>query len=85
LQSGDHVTGPINLGNPEEFNMLQLAEEIIKQTNSKSKLIQLDLPQDDPKQRKPNINKAREILDWNPTIALEEGLSRTISDIAKRL
>lgn len=85
LQSDDDVTGPINLGNPVEFNMLQLADEIIRLTNSKSKLIELDLPQDDPKQRRPDISKAREILDWNPTVALTEGLSRTISDIANRL
>jgi UDP-glucuronate decarboxylase len=72
------VTGPINIGNPGEFTMLQLAELIIKLTHSSSRIVHLALPQDDPKQRKPDISVARSALDWNPTVQLEEGLTRTI-------
>jgi UDP-glucuronate decarboxylase len=73
------VTGPINVGNPEEFTMIELADAVIRLTNSSSKIIHLPLPSDDPLQRKPDITKAREILGWNPTIKLEEGLSKTIN------
>lgn len=76
------VTGPINLGNPGEFTMLQLAEMIIELTNSKSKMIFEELPQDDPTQRKPNISKAKEILKWQPEVQLREGLSKTIDYFA---
>ncbi len=79
LMNSDHtVTGPINLGNPGEFTMIELAEMIIKFTSSKSKIIFKPLPQDDPKQRKPDITKAKDILGWKPTIPLEEGLTYTI-------
>lgn len=73
------ITGPINVGNPEEFTMMELADTVIRLTNSSSKIIHLPLPSDDPLQRKPDITKAREILGWNPTVKLEEGLSKTIN------
>jgi UDP-glucuronate decarboxylase len=79
------VTGPVNLGNPTEFTMLELAEQIIQLTNSNSKISFQDLPSDDPKQRKPDISKAREILGWNPSIELNDGLKKTIADLEPRL
>lgn len=71
-------TGPVNLGNPEEFTMLDLCNKIIELTNSKSKIIFEPLPQDDPRQRRPNIDKAKSILDWKPSTNLNEGLLTTI-------
>ncbi|MBA4313703.1 MAG: NAD-dependent dehydratase [Alcaligenaceae bacterium] len=71
-------TGPVNLGNPGEFTMLELAEKVIDLTGSKSKLTFMPLPQDDPKQRQPNIELAKAKLGWEPTIKLEEGLRKTI-------
>jgi UDP-glucuronate decarboxylase len=71
-------SGPINLGNPYEFTMIQLAELVIELTSSKSKIEFLTLPGDDPKQRKPDISKAQEILNWEPQIQLREGLQKTI-------
>lgn len=79
MNTGDDVTGPINLGNPGEFTIRQLAEKIIEMTGARSKLIHKPLPQDDPRQRQPDITRARETLDWAPTIALEEGLRPTIA------
>jgi UDP-glucuronate decarboxylase len=79
MDSPDHVTGPINIGNPGEFTIRQLAEQVIDLTGSKSKLVFMPLPQDDPKQRKPNIEKAQEILGWEPKIQLRDGLTKTIS------
>ena len=73
------VTGPINLGNPGEFTIRQLAEMTIEMTNSKSKLTFVDLPQDDPKQRRPDITLAKSCLDWEPKIPLQQGLARTIA------
>jgi UDP-glucuronate decarboxylase len=72
------VTGPVNLGNPSEFSMKELAELTLEMTGSKSKLSYLPLPQDDPRQRQPNITLAREHLGWEPTIPLREGLRHTI-------
>jgi UDP-glucuronate decarboxylase len=74
----DTVTGPINLGNPNEFTIRELAELVIELTGTSSKLVKRPLPQDDPRQRKPDIGKAREILGWEPTVQLREGLGRTI-------
>ncbi|MGB3103705.1 UDP-glucuronic acid decarboxylase family protein [Sphingobacterium siyangense] len=71
--------GPVNIGNPNEFTILQLAEQVILQTESKSKIKFLPLPQDDPQQRKPDIELAKKSLSWNPTVQLEEGLSKTIA------
>ena len=70
---------PINLGNPHEFSMLELAKLVIEQTNSKSKIIFLDLPQDDPKQRKPDISMAKLVLNWEPSIELSAGVQKTIN------
>ena len=78
MGSGDDVTGPINVGNPGEFTMLELAQNIIDITGSKSKIERRPLPQDDPKQRRPNIEKAQQILGWSPKVQLKEGLTRTI-------
>jgi UDP-glucuronate decarboxylase len=71
-------TGPVNLGNPNEFTILQLAEKVIRMTGSRSKIVFQPLPTDDPTQRRPDIELARQKLDWKPTIELEEGLQRTI-------
>ena len=79
MATGDDITGPINIGNPGEFTIKQLAELVIELTGSKSKLVYEPLPSDDPTQRKPVIDKAREILGWEPTIPLREGLLRTIA------
>ncbi len=73
------ITGPINLGNPGEFTMLELAEKVIRLTRSASKIEHKPLPQDDPKQRQPDIAKARALMDWEPVVPLEEGLDRTIA------
>ncbi|MBR4675311.1 MAG: SDR family oxidoreductase [Victivallales bacterium] len=78
MATGPEVTGPINIGNPGEFTILQLAEMVIELTNSNSKIIKMPLPADDPKQRRPDITKAREILKWQPTTQLREGLAKTI-------
>jgi UDP-glucuronate decarboxylase len=72
------VTGPVNLGNPKEFSIRELAERVIGLTASGSKLEFKPLPSDDPVQRQPDISVARKLLDWQPTIALETGLQRTI-------
>jgi len=79
MNSTDEITGPINLGNPGEFTMLELAEKVIALSGSKSKLNFMPLPADDPKQRQPDITLAQKILNWQPTIALDEGLSKTIT------
>jgi len=73
------VVGPVNLGNPSEFSMLQLAEAVIKITGSSSQIKFHDLPADDPKQRKPDISKAKELLNWEPSVNLEDGLERTVA------
>ena len=78
MATDDTFIGPVNLGNPGEFTMIELAEKVISLTNSKSRLVYKPLPGDDPKQRKPDISKAKKILNWEPTINLEEGLKRTI-------
>ncbi len=79
MASPDDFTGPVNLGNPSEFTIRQLAERIIAMTGSASKLIYQPLPADDPRQRRPDITLARERLGWEPTIPLEEGLIHTIA------
>jgi UDP-glucuronate decarboxylase len=79
MATGDDITGPINIGNPGEFTIKQLAELVIELTGSKSKLVYEPLPSDDPTQRRPVIDKARDILGWEPTIPLREGLVRTIA------
>jgi UDP-glucuronate decarboxylase len=79
MATGDDVTGPINLGNPREFTIRQLAEMVIQLTGAKSKLINMPLPQDDPRQRQPNIAQAKAVLDWAPVTPLENGLAKTIA------
>jgi len=79
MGSDDRVTGPINLGKPGEFTILELAEKVIKLSNSKSEVVFKKLPSDDPKQRRPDITQARKILEWEPEIELEEGLKKTIA------
>ena len=78
MDSDDSVTGPVNLGNPGEFTMLELAEKVLAQTGSKSKLAFLPLPGDDPRVRRPDITLAGKLLGWKPEIPLDEGLKRTI-------
>ena len=78
MDSDESVTGPVNLGNPGEFTMLELAEKVLKQTGSKSKLVFMPLPGDDPRVRRPDITLAGKLLGWKPEIPLDEGLRRTI-------
>lgn len=85
MNSRDGFTGPVNLGNPGEFTMLELADKILELTGSKSKLVYRPLPQDDPMQRKPVIDLAEKELGWKPEIMLEEGLKRTIAYFKRRL
>jgi len=85
LMNTDGLHDPINLGNPGEFTIKQLAEEVMKVCGSNSGFTHLPLPADDPRQRKPDISKAQKLLGWNPTIALREGLERTVADFKKRV
>ena len=77
------LTGPVNVGNPNEFTMLQLAESVLNLTQSRSKLIFMPLPQDDPRQRNPNIELAKEKLGWSPKVQLQDGLKETIAYFKK--
>lgn len=79
MDTPDEVTGPVNLGNPNEFTIRQLAELVVELTGSKSELVHRPLPQDDPRQRQPDITKAKALLDWQPTLPLREGLIKTIA------
>ena len=85
MDTGTNVTGPVNLGNPGEFTMLELAQKVIDLTGSKSELLFGDLPQDDPKQRQPDIALAKRELDWEPTVSLDKGLSYTVDYFRNRL
>ena len=85
MASREGFTGPVNIGNPNEFTIMQLAEHVIRLTNSKSKIIRLPLPSDDPMQRQPNIDLAKKELDWAPKIQLNEGLVKTIDYFASTL
>jgi len=85
MNSRIEFTGPVNIGNPDEFSILELAEKVIDMTNSKSKIIYNSLPEDDPRQRQPLIDLAKKELDWEPRIKLEEGLVKTISYFDKLL
>ena len=78
MNTPDDFTGPVNIGNPREFTMLELAELVLKITGSKSELVFKPLPSDDPRQRQPNISLANEALGWSPTIELQQGLERTV-------
>lgn len=79
MESNETVTGPINIGNPNEFTMLELAEKVLQITGTTSKIVFEPLPQDDPKQRKPDITLAKQLLDWDPSIQLIDGLKQTIN------
>jgi UDP-glucuronate decarboxylase len=78
MNSPDQLTGPVNLGNPDDFTILELAEKVIGLTGSSSQLIHKPLPEDDPRQRKPDIKLAQKELQWQPTVTLENGLKKTI-------
>jgi UDP-glucuronate decarboxylase len=78
METEPEITGPINLGNPIEFTMRELAEMVIDLIGSRSKIVHRPLPQDDPRQRKPDISEAERLLGWRPEIALREGLKKTI-------
>jgi len=79
MNSPAEVIGPINLGNPREFTILELAETVIRMTGSASRIVTKPMPEDDPKQRRPDITRARDLLGWAPTVPLEDGLTRTIA------
>ena len=83
MASDIDFTGPVNIGNPGEFTMLELAEKVISLTGSRSKLVFKALPSDDPKQRQPDIEMAKQMLDWQPKVSLEDGLKETIAYFAK--
>jgi nucleoside-diphosphate-sugar epimerase len=83
--NAEHLHEPVNLGNPGEFTIMQLAEEVIQACESKSSFAYLPLPADDPRQRKPDITRAQAVLGWNPTIPLREGLRRTVEDFKGRV
>jgi UDP-glucuronate decarboxylase len=74
----DNFVGPVNLGNPGEFTVMELAKKVIEKTNSKSKIVLKDLPKDDPTKRKPDIELAKKTLNWEPKINLDSGLEKTI-------
>jgi UDP-glucuronate decarboxylase len=85
LMNTDNLHEPVNLGNPGEFTIRQLAEEVIKTCDSKSSFTHMPLPADDPRQRQPDITKAQNLLGWNPTIPLREGLRKTVEDFKTRV
>ncbi len=85
MATGPETAGPFNLGNPHEFTMLELAEMVLNLSGSKSRLIHKPLPQDDPRQRQPDITLAKKVIDWEPTVALEDGLKETIKYFRKQL
>ena len=83
MNSSDEITGPINLGNPNEFTVLELAEKVRAMTKSSSPIVFRNLPDDDPKQRQPDISKARDLLNWSPSYNLDQGLKYTIEYFRK--
>jgi UDP-glucuronate decarboxylase len=85
MATGDAVTGPVNLGNPDEFSILELATKVIDITGSKSRIVHRPLPEDDPRQRQPDISRAQDELKWAPKTPLDEGLRRTIGYFEKLL
>ena len=78
METEDHVVGPVNLGNPDEYSMLELAKKVIELTNSKSGMVHKELPGDDPRHRQPDISLARDLMGWEPNVQLHDGLNRTI-------
>jgi UDP-glucuronate decarboxylase len=85
MGTDDSFTGPVNIGNPDEFTIRQLAEKVIAMTNSSSELVFMDLPSDDPTQRRPDISMAKRELDWEPQVKLEQGLKKTIAYFSELL
>ena len=85
MATGDSVTGPINIGNPTEFSILELASLVIELIGARSKIVRRPLPEDDPKQRRPDISRAQEFLSWAPRTPLKEGLIQTIAYFEKLL
>ncbi len=85
MDTAEEVTGPVNLGNPQEFTILELAEKVKDLTGSRSEIVFRPLPQDDPLQRRPDITRARELLGWEPVVPLEKGLEKTIAYFEKLL
>jgi UDP-glucuronate decarboxylase len=85
MNTSDDVTGPINLGNPNEFTILELASKVIELTGSRSRIVHRPRPQDDPRQRRPEISRANDALKWAPRISLHDGLVRTIEYFEKLL
>ncbi|HQQ02786.1 MAG TPA: SDR family oxidoreductase [Bacteroidales bacterium] len=83
METSDDITGPVNIGNPSEFTILELAEKVIQLTDSRSKIVFKPLPPDDPKQRQPDITLAKKLLKWEPQVPLDEGLSLTIAYFRK--
>ena len=79
MDTPNEITGPVNLGNPAEFSILEIAQTVLDVTGSRSRIVHRPLPQDDPKQRRPDIREADRVLGWRPTVPLREGLSRTIA------
>ncbi|WP_250628513.1 UDP-glucuronic acid decarboxylase family protein [Pinirhizobacter soli] len=79
MDTSADVTGPVNIGNPDEFTMMELAEKVLQLTGSKSRLVRQPLPQDDPRQRQPDISLARKMIDWSPRVPLDDGLVETIA------
>jgi UDP-glucuronate decarboxylase len=79
MSTGDEVTGPMNIGNPTEFTILELASQVIDLVGSRSRIIHRTLPENDPKQRQPDISRAQDLLGWKPSVTLKDGLSRTIA------
>jgi UDP-glucuronate decarboxylase len=78
METSSEVTGPINVGNPAEITMLDLAERVLRLSGSKSELTFKPLPSDDPRQRQPNVSMARSVLGWQPTVSVDDGLKETI-------
>ena len=81
----DETVGPVNIGNPVEFTIRELAEQVLEKIQSSSEIVEEPLPADDPTQRKPDISLAKKVLDWHPEVELSEGLDRTIPYFAERL
>jgi UDP-glucuronate decarboxylase len=85
MNSPKDITGPVNIGNPAEFRIIDLAKEILRMTGSRSPIVFTPLPSDDPKQRKPDISQAKQILGWEPKIPLQEGLQATIGYFQEKM
>ena len=85
LMNQEQVVGPMNIGNPGEFTILELAQKVIELTGSKSQIVYRPMPEDDPKQRKPDITQAKAVLGWEPKVQLEAGLKKTIEYFAETL